>query len=117
MTKETLIVGQFLQQRIEQITKELNRIEKMCSYGKSIKFLGSNEVTEIRLHDDEWIHSMCPKGYDQLCGDLKNATKVYYMLLKEAYQGKLEQLQQMLATLSDNNSGDIAKTFNIDLNK
>ena len=116
MTKETLIVGQFLQQRIEQITKELNRIEKMCSYGKSIKFLGSNEVT-IRLHDDEWIYSMCTEEYDQLRGDLKNATKVYYMLLKEAYQSKLEQLQHMLTILSDNNSDYIAKTFNIDLNK
>ena len=117
MTKETLIVGQFLQLRIERITKELNRIEKMCSYGKSIKFLGSNEVIEISLHDDEYVHAMCPRGYDQLYGDLKNATKVYYMLLKEAYQGKLEQLQQLLANLSDSNSGDIAKTFSIDLNK
>ena len=117
MTKETLIVGQFLQYQIENLNKELNRIDTILGYSKTVKFISSNETIEIRLSEDDKIRKMCPKGYGKLADDLKTATNVYYLLLKEAYSKKLNQMQKMLENLTDTNSQSIAEAFNIDISK
>lgn len=117
MTKETLIVGQFLQYQIETLNKELNRIDTILGYDKTVKFISSNAAIEICLSGNEKIRKMCPKGYGKLADDLKTATNVYYLLLKEAYNEKLSQIQILLESLTDSNSPSIAEAFNIDISK
>ena len=117
MTKETLIVGQFLQNQIENLNKELNRIDTILGYDKTVKFISSNATIEICLSGNEKIRKMCPKGYDKLADDIRTATNAYHFLLKDAYNEKLSQIQILLESLTDSNSSSIAEAFNIDISK
>ena len=117
MTKETLIVGQFLQYQIETLNKELNRIDTILGYDKTVMFISSNATIEICLSGNEKIRKMCPKGYDKLADDIRTATNAYHFLLKDAYNEKLSQIQILLENLTDSNSSSIAEAFNIDISK
>lgn len=117
MTKETLIVGQFLQNQIEKLNEELNRIDTILGYDKTVKFKSSTATIEICLSGNEKIRKMCPKGYDKLADDIRTATNVYHFLLKDAYNEKLSQIQILLESLTDSNSPSIAEAFKIEIDK
>lgn len=117
MTKETLAVGKFLQEKIEKVEAQLKQIDSIKSvHCREVLFFGTKDARILLWHSDP-ISKMAPEGYEELKKDLATATKVYSMLLKEAYENKLRQLQDMLTNLSDSNSGDIAHAFSIDLTR
>lgn len=108
-----LEVANMLQNLIKMVRDDIKKIDSIDSTQKQVSF---NRVQTVRLESND-DYSGLRRLKNNLLQEVHNATKVYRLLLKDAYENQLKQLEGLYEHLTEENAEEILEQLNSDKKK
>ena len=115
MTDTMLEAGKMLQNLIQMIRNDIEAIDSIDSTRKKVSF-NNSQIQTVRLESNDNYSGLRRLKNNHL-QEVHNATKVYRLLLKDAYENQLKQLEGLYEHLSEESAIEILEQLNSDKKK